>query len=104
MDAIKNAIGSKSDASRHTSNKQSSSGQPQDYDDKGKSAASSLLKVLRKAVADRGWLLGAFKAVNDKAGWGLNESQREQITDFGRNAYQQKSGNKVDPKISNRGG
>ncbi|RYP66503.1 hypothetical protein DL771_007763 [Monosporascus sp. 5C6A] len=101
MDAIKNAIGGKSGSSGHTSNQQSSSGQQQDYGDKGKSVASSPLKAPRKAVADRGWSLAAFKAVNDKAGWGLNESRREQITDFGRGAYEKKSGNKVDPKISN---
>ncbi|RYP60773.1 hypothetical protein DL769_007974 [Monosporascus sp. CRB-8-3] len=100
MDAIKNAMGGKPGSSGHTSSQQSS-GQQQDYGDKGKLATSSLLKAPREAVADRGWSLAAFKAANDKAGWGLNESQREQITDFGRNAYDQKSGNKVDPKISN---
>ncbi|RYP33328.1 hypothetical protein DL767_004823 [Monosporascus sp. MG133] len=100
MDTIKNAIGSESGSSGYTSNQQSSHGQQQDYGDKGKPFASSLLKAPRQAVADRGWSLAAFKADNDKAGWGFNESQREQITNFGRNAYQQKSGNKVDPKIS----
>ncbi|RYP44056.1 hypothetical protein DL768_009442 [Monosporascus sp. mg162] len=100
MDAIKNAIGGKSGSSGHMSNQQSSSGQQQDHGDKGKSAVSSLLKAPRQAVTDRGWSLAAFKAVNDKAGWGLNESQKEQITDFDRNAYGQKSSNKVDPEIS----
>ncbi|RYP07944.1 hypothetical protein DL764_002215 [Monosporascus ibericus] len=72
MDVIKNTIGGKSGSSRHTSNQQSSSGRQQDYGDKGKSTAYSLLKAPREAVADRGWSLAAFNAVNGKVGWSLN--------------------------------
>ncbi|EMR63079.1 hypothetical protein MGN70_008734 [Eutypa lata] len=81
MDALKNAIsGNKTSSTgqQSTSNTQSTtSGQNQDYGDK------------------------AFKAANDKAGWGLDESKREKISDFGRSAYEKATGNKVDPKYSN---
>ncbi|KAK7754304.1 hypothetical protein SLS62_003597 [Diatrype stigma] len=79
MDAIKNAIsGNKSSSTtgETTSNQQSATGQ-QDYGDK------------------------AFKAANDKAGWGLDDKKREGVTDMGRTAYEKATGNKVDAKYSN---
>ncbi|RBR23961.1 uncharacterized protein FIESC28_03271 [Fusarium coffeatum] len=73
MDFVKNAMGGNKDSS----SKSSGGNQGTDYVDK------------------------AFSAVNDKAGTNISRDNQEKITDFGRSAYEKKTGNQVDPKISN---
>lgn len=94
MDALKNAIsGNKTSSTgqQSTSNTQSTtSGQNQDYGDKGKTCLPYIHPhVFCWPLTD---LFIAFKAANDKAGWGLDESKREKISDFGRSAYEKATG------------
>ncbi|KAJ4125343.1 hypothetical protein NW768_008960 [Fusarium equiseti] len=72
MDFVKNAMGGNKDSS----SKSSGGNQDMDYVDKAAAFA------------------------NDKAGTNISRENQEKITDFGRNAYEKKTGNKVDPKIS----
>ncbi|RGP65888.1 hypothetical protein FLONG3_9020 [Fusarium longipes] len=75
MDFVKNAMGGNKEGA---SNSNSAGGaQSQDYVDK------------------------AASFINDKAGTNISRDNQEKITDFGRNAYEKQTGNKVDPKISN---
>ncbi|KAG8670307.1 hypothetical protein FPOAC2_09657 [Fusarium poae] len=75
MDFVKNAMGGNKEGG--ASNNNAGGAQSQDYGDK------------------------AFSALNDKAGFNISKDNQEKATDFARNAYEKKTGNKVDPKISN---
>lgn len=90
MDQIKNALSGHSGSSQQSSNQES--GQKQDYGDKGKHLSLSSGPYDERELTTDSLRTAAFKAVNDKAGWGLSESTQEKVTDFGRQAYEKSTG------------